>query len=143
MSITLAPIDYFWLILLVAVVLGLAVFLVRRRRAVEPETLAEIKRQWQGIEDLLKQPGGSSWQVAVMEADKLVDYGFKTLGIPGKDFGERVRFFSYQNSSIRAVWPAHQIRNRLVHEPNFKLDQKTAARAISQFKAALKVMKVL
>ncbi len=96
-----------------------------------------IKKRWQEIEDLLKRPGEMNYKIAVMEADKLLDYVLKSMTMSGKDMGERIRFASFKFDRLRKVWWAHVLRNQLVHEATFSLDHATAKRAIKTFKRAL------
>jgi len=96
-----------------------------------------IKSRWQEIEDMLGRPGEMNYKLAVMEADKLLDYVLKSMSMAGKDMGERIRFASFKYSRLRKVWWAHVLRNQLVHEATFSLDHSTAKRAIKTFKRAL------
>ena len=96
-----------------------------------------IKKRWQEIEKMLDRPGEMNYKLAVMEADKLLDYVLKSMSMSGKDMGERIRFASFKYSRLRKVWWAHVLRNQLVHEATFSLDHATAKRAIKTFKRAL------
>jgi hypothetical protein len=96
-----------------------------------------IKNRWQEIEFMLDRPGEMNYKLAVMEADKLLDYVLKSMSMAGKDMGERIRFASFKFGRLRKVWWAHVLRNQLVHEATFSLDHATAKRAIKTFKRAL------
>ena len=102
-----------------------------------------IKNRWQEIEDLLKRPGEMNYKIAVMEADKLLDYVLKSMTMSGKDMGERIRFASFRFDRLRKVWWAHVLRNQLVHEATFSLDYSTAKRAIKTFRHALEELGAL
>jgi len=146
MSITFTKLDYIWLSLLIAAIIVFILWLISRRlKRVEIDSFSQekIKKQWQEIENLLSQDSASAWKLAVLEADKLLDYTLKAIGLPGKDLGERLRAAAYNYSKIREVWPAHKVRNRLVHEAEYQLDKRTARRAVEQFKKALKILRAL
>lgn len=102
-----------------------------------------IKNRWQEIENMLKRPGEMNYKIAVMEADKLLDYVLKSMTMSGKDMGERIRFASFKYSRLRKVWWAHVLRNQLVHEATFSLDHTTAKRAIKTFERALRELGAL
>lgn len=102
-----------------------------------------IKKRWQEIEDLLKRPGEMNYKLAVMEADKLLDYILKSMSMAGKDMGERIRFASFKFGRLRKVWWAHALRNQLVHEATFSLGYGTAKRAVKTFKKALQELGAL
>lgn len=142
MSISFSPWDALWLLL---IPLALVVWVVIRRRGNDDdESLqAEITRQWAEVEALVDQKNPTAWKLAVLEADKLLDYGLKSLGLPGQTLGERLKVAVYRQPALRAVWEAHAVRNRLAHEPQYTLDQATARRTLKQFAQALKVLRVL
>jgi hypothetical protein len=97
-----------------------------------------IRKRWQEIEEMLHQPGEMNYKLAVLEADKLLDYVFKSMAIPGKDLKERLRFISFKYPRLKRVGWAHGIRNQIVHEPTFYLSYGLAKKAIHEFKKALK-----
>lgn len=102
-----------------------------------------IKKRWQEIENMLNQPGEMNYKLAVMEADKILDYVLKSMSMSGKDMGERIRFASYKFRRLKKVWWAHVLRNQLVHEATFSLDHGTAKRAIKTFRHALEELGAL
>lgn len=97
----------------------------------------DVKKRWAQIEELLARTDEMSYKLAVMEADKLLDHALKAKFFPGTSLGERLRAAGYKYPAIRNVWPAHLTRNKLVHEANYHLDERTARNAITQFKRAL------
>ncbi|MFA5128516.1 MAG: hypothetical protein WC445_00965 [Patescibacteria group bacterium] len=102
-----------------------------------------IKKRWQEIEKMLDGPGEMNYKIAVMEADKMLDYVLKSMSMAGKDMGERIRFASFKYSRLRKVWWAHVLRNQLVHEATFVLDYGMAKRAIKTFRRALEELGAL
>src|SRR4051812_32121448 len=59
--------------------------------------------------------------LAVIDADKLLDEALRRRHFRGKTMGERLVAAQRSLSDNDAVWYAHKLRNRLVHEPNVKL----------------------
>lgn len=96
-----------------------------------------VKNKWQEIASTAEQNGQSA-RFAVVEADKLLDYALKKRGYRGETMGDRMRSagsdFSYRND----VWEAHKLRNKLVHEAQYEVDQRIVKRAVDQFKQALR-----
>lgn len=97
-----------------------------------------IKKRWQEIEEMLNRPGEMNYKLAVMEADKLLDFVLKSMSMSGNDMGQRIRFASFKYRRLKKVWWAHVLRNQLVHEATFSLDHATARRAIKTFERALR-----
>ncbi len=102
-----------------------------------------IKKRWQEIEAMLDGPGEMNYKLAVMEADKLLDYVLKSMSMSGKDMGERIRFATFRYSRLRKVWWAHVLRNQLVHEATFSLNHTMAKKAIKTFEHALRELGAL
>ncbi|MBI4457551.1 hypothetical protein HY633_01145 [Candidatus Uhrbacteria bacterium] len=114
-----------------------------RGRAFDAFDREEMSKRWDEIEALLKAPGEVSRKLAVMEADKLLDYALKALAMPGTTLGERLKFAQYKYPKLREVWWAHKIRNQLAHEAAFHLDAAMAAGAVKAFKRALEELGVV
>lgn len=129
-----------------AVLIGIAVliynkvsrFFASRKFLVTDRTT--MRRRWLEVEELLHAEGGMSDKMAVLEADKLLDHALKYLALPGDTLGERLRFAEYKYPKIKKVWWAHKIRNQLVHEATFRLDQGVARKAVKEFKKALEML---
>jgi len=119
---------------------GIATFFKSREYDLDKEG---IKKRWQEIEAMLGQPGEMNYKLAVMEADKLLDFVLKSMSMSGNDMGQRIRFASFRFRGLRKVWWAHLLRNQLVHEATFSLDHGTAKRAIKTFEHALRELGAL
>jgi hypothetical protein len=75
--------------------------------------------------------------LAVIDADKLLDEALRKRHFRGKTMGERLVAAQRSLSDNDAVWYAHKLRNRLVHEPNVKLKKSEAQTALTGFKKGL------
>ena len=91
------------------------------------------------IENSLTKDNRQSYNMAVVEGDKLLDKALCEMGIPGKTMGERLKKCGKEKfSQLNAVWSAHKLRNQIAHEPGFKLEYQQARRALATYKTALK-----
>ncbi len=122
-------------VLVVAVVAFTGVSKLNQKRSgLDP---AYYKAQWQKI-DGLKANGPAGLQVAIMEADKLLDHALKGRGFAGETMGERLKSARGAFMNNNAIWDAHKLRNRLAHEQSVPLSGMTAGTALSSLKAGLK-----
>lgn len=123
-------------VLVVAVLLFVVITLTRH---CSPKTLNQEKYQsdWLAIEHSLTNEAGT-WQLAIMNADKLLDRALKERGFKGVTTGERMTSASRTFMKREAVWAAHKLRNRLAHEENVRLNLKVTKQALASFKHALK-----
>lgn len=123
-------------VLVVALLLFVVLTLMRRYA---PKNLNQQKYQsdWLAIEQSLTTEAGS-WQLAVMNADKLLDRALKERGFKGTTMGERMTSASRTFTKRDAVWAAHKLRNKLAHEDSVRLNPKLTKQALASFKYALK-----
>ncbi len=96
------------------------------------------QQRWQQIEKYLASQDPLAWKMAVIEADNFLDSLLKIRGFTGRGLGDRLKFAQVKYKHLREVWPAHLLRNKLVHESDFVISHKKAKWAVSSFKKALK-----
>ena len=94
-------------------------------------------KQWKVIQGY-KNSGGPGWQLAVMEADKLLDKALTERHFAGETMGERLKSAKGSFMKNDAVWQAHKLRNRLAHEQDVKLNIVVVEQALRAFKNGLK-----
>ena len=106
-----------------------------------PETFLE---RWQGVLKHLESLNESEWRVAVIEADKLIDEILARKGFEGESIAEKMSSIEKDRmKSIDRLWEAHKTRNRIVHKPDYKIEQSEARRTISYYEEALVEMGVM
>lgn len=98
----------------------------------------EYQTRWLKIENSLVKGQRQTYNLAVLNADKLLDRALVEMGLPGKTMGERLKRINDRFSKVNAVWHAHKLRNQIAHEPDFELDYDEASRALAAFRQALK-----
>ena len=98
----------------------------------------EYQTDFLSIENGLTRDNEMSFNVSVIEADKLLDKALMEMGLPGKTMGERMKSASNRFSSNNSIWYAHKIRNQIAHERNFKIDYNKAKHALAAYRQALK-----
>jgi hypothetical protein len=91
--------------------------------------------QWAQLLARVKTPEGMI--LAIVDADKLLDEALKKHHFKGKTMGERLVSAQRTIRDNDAVWYAHKLRNRLVHEPNVRLKKREAQTALAGFKQGL------
>jgi hypothetical protein len=95
-----------------------------------------FQMRWEEILSRVKTPEGMV--LAVIDGDKLLDEALRKYGFKGKTMGERLVAAQRLLSDNDAVWYAHKLRNRLVHEPTVRLKKREAQNALAGFKRGLK-----
>ncbi|HSE60864.1 MAG TPA: hypothetical protein VLA88_01060 [Candidatus Saccharimonadales bacterium] len=129
------PLIALAVVLLVGVVLFAGIGKLNKQRSGLDH--AYYQKQWHMIEGY-KNNGGAGLQLAVLEADKLLDHALKHRGYPGQTMGDRLKSARGSFMNNDNVWQAHKLRNRLAHEQNVPLNALTVDQALRGFRAALK-----
>jgi hypothetical protein len=98
----------------------------------------DFQKRWLTVERTLDKSQPASFQMAIFEADKLLDKALRERKFKGDTMGERMKSARDTWNSANNIWAAHKIRNRLAHETDVKLEYQTTARALSAYKQGLK-----
>ena len=128
--------DSFLILFLALIVVAGLILLVglgqfgRRRSGLDAKYYRD---RWAKIEQVQKI-GEAGWQVAIIQADKLLDQALKERGFSGDTMGERLK----SSHAGDKVWAAHKIRNRIAHETDVRLNPVMVAQALRGFKQGLK-----
>lgn len=123
-------------VLIIAGALFVIVFLTKKSgRALNIE---KYQSRWLAIEGGLKKTEPSSYQLAVLQADKLVDAALRESGMRGDTMGERMKSAQGIWKNADHVWGAHKVRNRIAHEPDAHITYEIASRTLVAFKQALR-----
>ncbi len=108
-------------------------WLARRSHALDRD---EMRARWKRIEVMPDQ-------LAIIEADKLLDYVLKAMHMPGESFAFRMQFAQKKFYELKRVRWAHNLRNKLVHESDFVLQKRQAYAALKEYERSLKLLGAL
>ena len=91
------------------------------------------------IENSLQRDNESSYAMAIIEGDKILDRALMEMGVQGRTMGDRLkRIGKAKFTQLNAVWHAHKLRNQMAHEHDFKPEYRQAQHAVETYKQALK-----
>ncbi len=120
------------------IVLGIALLIVLAVLAALTISLRakyNYSSNWRSLQKLLKDK--SSWNDAVLEADKLLDSMLKKRHFKGKTMGERLVSAQHELSANDMVWYSHKLANKIVGE-SIVVTKAQVKRALLGFWRALK-----
>ena len=123
---------------LLAILLVLAGLLQRRPRRLN---IGYFTKRWGDLQRLCVDK--STWPLAVINADKLLDEALKKRHFKGKTMGERLVSAQRSLTNNDGVWYGHKLRNRLVHESAVKLKKRDVMDALAGIRQALRDMGAL
>lgn len=116
-----------------------------------------LRERWESIIGRSKINTQESIRHAIIDADDMADELLKRIGFEvarkgdsveepsSKDkMSDRLESFSPDEfKSIDRLRSAHQVRNKLVHEPDFKISQEEAVKVLDDYAAFLKEIDVI
>ena len=123
-------------VLIIAVLIFISILLTGKR--VYHFDKEDYQAKFLAIENKLMKENVSSYSMAVIEADKLLDKALHEMGAPGKTMGDRLKRSGSKFTDINSVWRAHKLRNAIAHESGLEIGFKQANTALSIYKQALK-----
>lgn len=101
-------------------------------------------KAWRKIQKNFFAGDDNSLKLAILEADKTLDEALRLAGFRGDTLGDRLqKIDASQLANIQEIWEAHKLRNRLVHEQDFKLNRDTAERALAIYKQTFESLGLL
>jgi len=104
----------------------------------KPKVLNAVyfQEKWKEAQGFCKDK--TTWPLAIINADKLLDEALKRRRFKGKTMGERMVAAQRELSDNDGAWFAHKLRNRLVHEADVKLKETDVKKALIGIRQALK-----
>lgn len=125
----------FLAIIIVGGLLLAVIFLTRKG----PKALsqANYRSKWLEIESSIGD-GESSRQLAIINADKLLDCALRERSIKGNTMAQRMKNAKNIFRNNNAIWAAHKLRNKIAHEESVNIQPKTVKQALTAYKLALK-----
>lgn len=115
---------------------------VGRKRLLSAAAAQELAAHWPAIAQKAHNP--ATRDLAVNEADKLLDAALCQLDLPGQTMGERLKAAQglFPDHLYNQIWQAHKLRNRLAHEVGVQVGDGEANAALSTFQWALRELGV-
>jgi hypothetical protein len=126
-------------LIIIVLVGGAVLFLIGYgRRGTSNLDVERYRRSWLTIERQLVKAEPSSYQLVILNADKLLDQALKQRGTRGETMGERMKSANASWSNANNVWAAHKLRNQIAHEHDVVVRYDDTRRALAAFKQGLK-----
>lgn len=123
-------------ILIVAVLIVVAMILTKKHT--HKFNVEEYQTRFLQIENKLNKENAATFNLTVINADKLLDKALTEMGVPGQTMGEKLKKCGDKFTDINAVWRAHKLRNAIAHEDDLEITYKQASNALAIYKQALK-----
>ncbi|MBQ3431098.1 hypothetical protein IJG20_03315 [Candidatus Saccharibacteria bacterium] len=133
-----SAITLFAAIFVVGVLVFVAILLTSHRNYTFNKL--EYQSDFLAIENSLVKENPATYNMAVVEADKLLDKAMHEMGVSGRTMGERLKRCGKEKfgTHLNSVWRVHKLRNQIAHESRFSLEYLESKRALAVYRQALK-----
>lgn len=104
-----------------------------------------LKRQWGSIQKRLQSGNVAQYKLAIIEADSIAEEMLGGIGYKGANMTEKLEQVgtAHLDDHLEALKNAHEIRNRIVHETDFEMDQRLAIAIVGVYENFLKYLEFL
>lgn len=104
----------------------------------------ETAESWRHIQELSDSSNPSDWNMAVLQADALLNDILMHLGYEGDSIVERLKLLDPRTvKSLDKLWSAHRLRNQIAHNSMAKYSKETIMNALEAYLEALQELGVL
>jgi len=110
----------------------------------KPYGFLKLINRWKKIKQRIERGGEPEYKLAIIEADDFLNEVLETKGYKGKNFEERIEKVEESDlPSKEDIVKAHEVRNSVVYDPDFKLDLEQAREVISKYENAIRSLGML
>ncbi len=104
----------------------------------------KLEKRWQYTIKRLETPNMADWKLAVIEAEALTEEVLARMGFGGESFGDRLKKMKLEQlPSLENLTNAHQIRNNIVHDPDYRININEASKVIAIYEKSLQELDAL
>jgi|SRR3989344_2746298 len=101
-----------------------------------PYGLRRMAGRWQKVKTRLETANEEEYKLAVIEADGILNDILLRMGFRGETLGDRLKTLTTAIiPNLLEVERAHQTRNNVVHDPDFRLTLEEAQKTIAIYEA--------
>ncbi len=109
-----------------------------------PYGTKRLNRSWKKIMKRLDLPDEAEHKLAIVEADDLLNDILERLGYTEGSLSERLAKISFMpRDTIEQVQKVHEMRNKVVHDPNYHLTIEEARKVLEIYQRALRDLQAL
>lgn len=108
-------------------------------------TKRKMQKRWDKIANRLDSNNYSQYKVAIIEADAIADEMLAGIGYKGANMTEKLEQVgeAHLDDHLEALKGAHEIRNRIVHEEDFQIDERLAKAVLGVYENFLRYLELL
>jgi hypothetical protein len=109
------------------------------------ETSTVRRDTWGSVKRRLDSSSDDDWELAVVEADVIVENIMERIGFKGLTLGDKIKSIDERNfANLKNLWEAHAVRIKIdIGGAEYKITKEEAKEALDKYEKALKELKYL
>lgn len=106
---------------------------------------SKMQKRWDKIKSRLKDDNIAQYKVAIIEADVVAEEILDGIGYKGANMSEKLEQVgaNHLDDHLESLLGAHKIRNKIVNEPDYVIDQRMAIAVVGVYENFLKYLEFL
>jgi hypothetical protein len=106
---------------------------------------SKMQKRWDKVKSRIESGDVSQFKVAIIEADAIADEMLAGIGYKGGNMTEKLEQVqsAHLDDHLEALKGAHEIRNKIIHEPNYVVDKRYAEAIIGVYENFLRYLELL
>lgn len=105
----------------------------------KPYGLRKIIKRWEKIQKRVQIGTESEYKLAIIEADDFLNDVLEERGFEGTTLEERIKQVEdFQVPNVQEILEAHQIRNSIVYDPDYRLEPERAKKILEIYERNIK-----
>lgn len=106
---------------------------------------SKMHKRWDTIKARLKSGNASQYKVAIIEADAFCEEILDGIGYKGANMAEKLEQVGvgHLDDHLEALLGVHKIRNSIVHEADYEVDEAMAKAVVGVYENFLKYLEYL
>lgn len=98
----------------------------------------QIEKKWNKIKSRIESGFESEFKLAIIEAEDFLNDVLEERGYEGGDFQERLKIAEKTTTlNLSQILSAHETRNSIVYNPDFKIDSQGAKKILDIYREAI------
>ena len=104
--------------------------------------MRDVNKRWNKIIKRTESGLENDYKLALMEADDFLQQALEGAGYEGENFEELIGNASAKVQDYEEILKAHNVRNFIVYDPNYKLDLSQAKKMILHYEKVIKSLSI-
>jgi len=122
----------------------LGYFVVLQHGQEVPTAKGKMQIRWEETKELIESQNPNEWKAAILESSNMLNEVLGIIGYEGAALGEKLDgMLPSQLENLEEVKEANRVKNRVVNDESFMINQLDAKKIVETFAKALRYLEAI